>query len=174
MVVPGSLLVILALAFAMTLTPALAQDEGPEGVVNYTRLDATVACAGATPKEAMAGLKELGFVSVVNFRTAEEEGADIEGSQAAAAAAGLKYFHIPVRRPTPEDVETFLEVVADTGNQPVYIHCGSANRVGAMWYIKRVQQDGWDSARAMTEAESVGLRSEALKEFVIGFIEQGR
>ena len=53
---------------------------------------ATVACAGATPPEAMAALKQLGFISVVNFRTAEEQGADIEESQAAAAAAGMKYF----------------------------------------------------------------------------------
>jgi len=42
-----------------------------------------------------------------------------------------------------------------------------------MWYLKRIKQDGWDNARAMTEAESVGLRSEALKELVTGFIEQG-
>ena len=67
-------------------------------------------------------------------------------------------------------VETFLDTVADTSNQPVYIHCGSANRVGAMWYIKRVKQDGWDSARAMTEAEAIGLRSEALKEFAVGYV----
>ena len=174
MTVLGCLLTTLAIALSGTSTTIQAQDsEAPDGIVNYTRVDATVACAGATPKEAMAGLKGLGFVSVVNFRTAAEEGAGIEGSQAAAAAAGLKYFHIPFRRPTPEDVETFLEVVADTDNQPVYIHCASANRVGAMWYLKRIKQDGWDNARAMTEAESVGLRSEALKELVTGFIEQG-
>lgn len=173
-VVLGSVLSIVAIATAGPMTAARAQQEGPAGVVNYTRIDATVACAGATPPEAMAALKALGFVSVVNFRTAEEEGANIEESQAAAAAAGLKYFHIPFRRPTPEMAETFLEVVADTSNQPVYIHCASGNRVGAMWYLKRVKQDGWDSARAMTEAETIGLRNEALKELVIGFIEQGR
>ncbi len=68
--------------------------------------------------------------------------------------------------------ERLLEVIADTTNQPAYIHCGSANRVGAMWFIKRVKQDGWDAAQAMEEAEAIGLRSEALKEFARGYIAQ--
>ncbi|MDP6579044.1 MAG: sulfur transferase domain-containing protein [Vicinamibacterales bacterium] len=175
MTVLGCPLMTLAIALSGTSTTIRAQDsEAPEGIVNYTRVDATVACGGATPAAAMAGLKALGFVSVINFRSAEEEGADIEGSQAAAEAAGLKYIHIPFRAPSAEIVENFLSVIADTSNQPVYIHCASANRVGAMWFIKRVKQDGWDSARAMTEAETIGLRSERLKEFVTTYIAENR
>ena len=174
MVILGSMLALVAIAIAGPVTAVRAQEEAPAGVVNYTRIDATVACAGATPPEAMAGLKQLGFVSVINFRTAGEQDAQVEEGKAAAAAAGLKYFHVPFRTPTPEIAETFLEVVADTSNQPVYIHCGSANRVGAMWYIKRVKQDGWDSARAMTEAEAIGLLSAGLKEFATAYVEQSR
>ena len=174
MVILGSMLALVAIAIAGPVTAVRAQEEAPDGVVNYTRIDATVACAGATPPEAMAGLKQLGFVSVINFRTAGEQDAQVEEGKAAAAAAGLKYFHVPFRTPTPEIAETFLKVVADTSNQPVYIHCGSANRVGAMWYIKRVKQDGWDSARAMTEAEAIGLRSAGLKEFATAYVEQSR
>ena len=174
MVILGCMLALVAIGIAGPVTAVGAQEEAPDGVVNYTRIDATVACAGATPPEAMAGLKQLGFVSVINFRTAGEQDAQVEEGKAAAAAAGLKYFHVPFRTPTPEIAETFLEVVADTSNQPVYIHCGSANRVGAMWYIKRVKQDGWDSARAMTEAEAIGLRSAGLKEFATAYVEQSR
>ena len=149
-----------------------AQDEAPQGIRNYTRVDATVACGGATPPEALADLKRLGFTSVINFRTAQEEGAAIEASQNAANAAGLKYFHIPFRTPSAEIATEFLSVVEQPSNQPVYIHCASANRVGAMWFIKRVKQDGWDDARAMEEAEAIGLRSEALKEFARGYVSQ--
>ena len=151
---------------------ASAQDEAPQGVRNYTRVDATVACGGSTPPEAMVDLKQLGFTAVINFRTSQEEGVNIEASQTAAADAGLKYFHIPFRAPSPEVAEEFLGVVADPSNQPVYIHCGSANRVGAMWFIKRVKQDGWNDARAMQEAETIGLRSEALKEFARAYVAQ--
>ncbi len=92
-------LIAIALLCAGT-SGTLAQEEAPAGVVNYTRVDATVACGGATPPEAMADFKRLGFVSVINFRTAQEEGANIEASQAAATEAGLKYFHLPFRAPS--------------------------------------------------------------------------
>ena len=42
---------------ALSVAGLQAQDEAPDGVVNYTRVDATVACAGATPPEAMADLR---------------------------------------------------------------------------------------------------------------------
>ena len=126
----------IAVVIAALMVPVVVNtqqaEEGPSGVVNYTRVNTTVACAGATPPEAMAELKRRGFVSVINFRTAEERGATVEAGQAAAEEAGLKYFHLPFRSPSAEIAETFLETVSNAGNQPVYIHCGSANRVGAM------------------------------------------
>ena len=148
----------------------LQAEEGPEGVRNYTRVDATVACAGATPPEAMAVLRERGFNAVINFRTAGENGATVDAGRAAAEAAGLNYVHLPFRQPTPELVESFLSAVADPANQPVFIHCGSANRVGAMWLIKRVKQDNYSIDDAVAEAEAIGLRSPALKEFALGYL----
>jgi hypothetical protein len=41
-----------------------------------------------------------------------------------------------------------------------------------MWFIKRVKQDGWDQERAMAEAETIGLRSERLKEFATEYVAQ--
>ncbi len=163
-------LVAALLAFAVGPIALGAQDQAPEGVVNYTRIDATVACAGATPAEAMPAIKALGFASVINFRIAEEEGANIGASQTAATAAGLNYIHIPFRAPSDETTEAFLSAIADGANQPAYIHCASANRVGAMWFIKRVKQDGWAQDRAMAEAEGIGLRSERLKEFAVDYV----
>ena len=160
-----------------TLTVAgaeLGQNEaGPDGVVNYRRVDATVAGAGATPPEAMAELKMRGFAAIINFRTVGEQGASVDSGRSAAEAAGLKYFHIPFRQPTADVVETFLDTVADPSNQPTYIHCGSANRVGAMWLIKRVQLDGWSIDDATAEAELIGLRSEALKRFALEYVQDG-
>lgn len=156
-----------------TAAAAQAAEEAPDGVVNYTRLNATVACAGATPPEAMAELKDRGFAAVVNFRTAGERGATVDAGRAAAEAAGLKYFHLPFRQPSAEVAEAFLETVADPANQPVYIHCGSANRVGAMWLIKRVRLDGWAADEALAEAELIGLRSAALRQFALDYVQDG-
>ncbi len=152
---------------------ARGQDAGPEGVRNYTRVDATVACAGATPPEAMADLKELGFATVINFRTEGERGATVADGRASAEAAGLTYIHLPFREPSAEVTEAFLEAVADPANQPTYIHCGSANRVGAMWLIKRVVQDGYSVEDATAEAEAIGLSSAGLREFALDYVGAG-
>ena len=148
-------------------------EDAPEGVVNYTRVDATVACAGATPPKAMSEIKRRGFVSVINFRTVGERGAAVDTGRAAAESAGLKYYHLPFREPSAEVAQAFLSTVGDPSNQPVYIHCGSANRVGAMWLIKRVRLDGWSVDDATAEAELIGLRSAALKEFALEYVKDG-
>ena len=59
----------------------------------------------------MPALKQLGFASIINFRTAGEDGANIEASRMAATQAGLKYIHIPFRAPNPEVTEEFLEAL---------------------------------------------------------------
>jgi uncharacterized protein (TIGR01244 family) len=163
------------LALAATLTvPAVAQVQKAElaGVRNYSKVDATVGCAGATDPSAMKALKAEGYVSVINLRLPTEQGADIEGSRAAAQGAGLKYFHFPFNTATPDAsvVSTFLATVADKSNQPVFVHCGSANRVGGMWMIKRVLQDKWAVDKARTEAEAIGLREPAMIAFVTDYI----
>ncbi len=154
--------------------PALAQVTKSEmaGVRNYSRVDATVGCGGAVDPAAMTALRKEGYVSVINLRQATEAGADIEAGRAAAQAAGLKYLHMPfnVAAPDAKVVDGFLAAVADKSNQPVFIHCGSANRVGGMWMIKRVLQDGWAIERARTEAEAIGLSSAPLIAFATEYI----
>ena len=146
------------------------------GIRNFSRVDATVGCGGAVDPTAMAALRKDGFVSVINLRVATEAGADVDASRAAAQTAGLKYIHLPfnVAAPDSKVVDSFLSAVADKGNQPVFIHCGSANRVGGMWMVKRVLQDGWPLDRARTEAEAIGLNSPQMAAFATEYINTHR
>lgn len=141
------------------------------GATNVTRVDATVACGGATTPAAFAELKKLGFKSVVNLRREQEPGADIPAAKAAAAGAGLNYIHLPFdsANPDPKVADNFIIAVTDKANHPVYIHCASANRVGAMWLIKRVVVDGWDIDKATKEAEAIGLSNAGLKQFAVDY-----
>jgi uncharacterized protein (TIGR01244 family) len=167
---PYITLLIVSLAVTLAQTQAPAKYPLP-GATNTTRVDAVVACGGATGDEAFAPLKKDGFAAVINLRQASERGVDIPASREAAAAAGLTYLHIPVNGSAPEtsSVETFLSAVRDPANQPVYIHCASANRVGAMWLIKRVVVDGWEIPRATEEARAIGLTSEPLLRFAVDY-----
>ena len=141
------------------------------GVVNYTQIDATVACGGDTPPDAFPALAEQGFRAVVNLRLDGEPGVAEEAES--ADAAGLRYVHLPMTPSAPEfeAAEQFLEVIADPSNQPVYIHCASANRVGAVWAIKRVVHDGWSREAALDEGHAIGLRSAEMIDFVHRFLD---
>jgi uncharacterized protein (TIGR01244 family) len=154
--------------------PLMAQVQKQEipGIRNYSRVDATVGCGGAVDPAAMSVLKKEGYVSVINLRLANEEGANIEDGRAAAKAAGLKYIHLPFNAAMPDSkvVDSFLAAVADKSNQPVFIHCGSANRVGGVWMIKRALQDKWPLDRALTEAKAIGLNNPALQTFATDYI----
>jgi len=170
----SALVLFLQLAFA-TAQHAPAKTSLP-GATNVTRVDAVLMCGGVTTSEAYPALKKEGFVSVVNLRQADEAGAEIPASRAAAEAAGLRYIHIPVdaRAPETASVDSFLAAVTDKRNQPMYIHCASANRVGAMWMIKRLVVDGWDVARASDEAAAIGLTSAPLKQFALDYAAKRR
>ena len=164
-------LVLAVLISGGALLSAQQKMEKP-GITNYTKVDAVVACGGATETSALEGLKNDGFKAVINLRQASEPGANIPENSARAKALGLNYIHIPFNTQAPEQktVDDFLAAVANKANQPVYVHCGSANRVGAVWLVKRVLQDGWAVDKATEEAKLIGLRSAPLEEFAKKYI----
>jgi uncharacterized protein (TIGR01244 family) len=162
-----------AIAFGIGIIALAAQVTKPPvaGVTNFARVDATMACAGATTPEGIAAIKQLGYATVINLRQASETGANLDAEAEAARAAGLRYVHLPLNgtAPDPDVVAQFLQVVTDPANQPVLVHCSSGNRAAALWMIKRLVVDGWDEERATKEAEELGLTSPALKVFAIDY-----
>ena len=163
---------VLALFISVGVLLSAQQKMEKPGITNYTKVDAVVACGGATETSALEGLKNDGFKAVINLRQASEPGANIPENSARAKALGLNYIHIPFNTQAPEQktVDDFLAAVANKTNQPVYVHCGSANRVGAVWLVKRVLQDGWAMDKATEEAKLIGLRSAPLEEFAKKYI----
>jgi uncharacterized protein (TIGR01244 family) len=150
------------------------QSELPE-VRNFTRVDATIACAGQPSPNAMASIKEAGFKSIVNLRAASEDGANVEAETKAAEAAGIKYFWLPFVTASPDasKVDEFLKVVAETANQPILIHCASGGRVSMFWAIKRVMLDGWPVDKAMNELPDLSKNVSApLKAFALEYLKQ--
>lgn len=166
-----TLATVVAVALLGGLAHAQVTRPTVTGVRNFAKLDATIACAGATTTEGIAELKKLGYASIVNLRLASEPGADIAASKAAANGAGVHYIHIPfnIQSPDPGVADEFLKAVVDPRNQPVFVHCASGNRAAAMWMIKRLVVDGWDAERAATEAAALGLSSEPLKKFALDY-----
>ncbi len=161
-----------ALCLALTVPAAAQTKQDYPGVMNFTRVDATVACGGATEVATLDVLKKDGFKAVINLRMANEPGVNLEQNQARAKDLGLNYVHIPFSggSPDPKAVDTFLATIADKSNQPVFVHCASANRVGTMWLVKRVMQDNYSVEKATTEAKAIGLSNAGLEAFALQYI----
>ena len=141
------------------------------GVTNFAKLETTVACGGATTSEAVPELKKMGFASIINLRLPSEPGADIDKEAAAAKDVGINFYNIPFsgQTPDPKVADQFLATITAKNNEPAYIHCAAGNRAGAMWMIKRLVVDHWDTEKAFTEATALGLTSPALKQFAVDY-----
>ena len=151
------------------------------GIKNFSSLSDSsgfagplVGFGGATDPSAIPQLKEKGFKTIVSLRLSTEEGIDVEASRHAAQAAGMNYVHLPLDPPnaTPDDIGRLMDALGDRANQPVYIHCGSATRVAAVWMIGRVTEDGWEYDKAREEAEAIALKPNEAINFASSYLSE--
>lgn len=175
------LLLVAAVAALGALSAARTQQESArfdkiqqalkDDVPHILCVDERVATGGQPTEKAFAKLAANGYRTVLNLRTAAE-GVDLKHEQESVEKAGMRYVSIPVvsSAPKAEQVEDFIKAVKDPNNQPLLIHCGSANRVGAFWMIYRVIESGWPEDKATEEAMKVGLTSPVLKKFAHEYI----
>ena len=152
----------------------MAQQPAP-GIQNFLKIN-TEFCTGGQPTTAqLAELKAQGITTIINLRTVGENGFDAAAEEAEIKKLGMKYFHIPCRirqaRRTSRRMSS-SKLTDDAKNRPVFIHCGSANRVGAFFMIRRVLRDGMTFDAAKAEAQKIGLRSAPLEEFAKQYIEK--
>jgi uncharacterized protein (TIGR01244 family) len=165
--------VALAMAALVVATVSAQQvtKKNIPGISTYAEVETTIACGGSTSPEAIREIKKMGFKSVVNLRLTNEAGAQVEAEGAAVTAAGMKYIHLPfsIQSPAPDLIDNFIAAVTGPGNQPAYVHCAAGGRAAALWMIKRVVADGWDEARALEEANALGL-NDRLRPFALNYL----
>ena len=77
--------------------------------------------------------------------------------------------HSTSRGPTRNWSENFMAAVAGPANTPAYVHCAAGGRAAALWMIKRVKADGWTEARALEEANALGL-NDRLRPFALDYL----
>ena len=167
-----SILAIVAIGVSIAAGQSQVKKESVPGITNFSKVESTVACAGAITPASVAEIKKMGFASIINLREATAPGADIEAEAAAAKAAKITYFHVPFNGGKPETaaVDQFLKAITTPGAEPAFIHCSGGNRAASMWFIKRAVVDKWDTNRAMAEATDLGFASQPLKNFAMDYV----
>ena len=108
-----------------------------------------------------------GVRTVINIRHDKEiTGFDEE---AVVKGHGMNYVHLPWNGVDELTDEIFAQTreLLNTAERPILLHCGSANRVGAVWIPWRVLDGGLSFDEALAEAKVVGLKT-------AGFIDRAR
>lgn len=119
-----------------------------------------------------ADLAGLGIKTVIDL---QQDGPSEEAGL--VERAGMRFHRIPMTTsvaPTPAQIATFLEIVNNPENQPVYVHCaGGRHRTGVMTAIYRMSNEQWTSDRAFKEMKDYNFGADFLhpefKRFVFGF-----
>jgi len=157
----ASALVVIAVGAPALAGPAKAPfgDKVDRLITSYDRASPYIGTAGLLKAGGVAEAKRLGFVAILDLLGPDEAGG-VAAERAAAKAAGLRFFHIPVttRAPTWDQVRAFAPLIEDRANYPILVHCETANRVGAMWAMYRVMR-GVDAQVAIEEGRAIGLTS---------------
>lgn len=115
--------------------------------------------AAGQPNE--AGLKELadsGYAAVIDLRTdGEERGLD---EQTVVEGLGMEYVSLPIAGQDGINFDTAetLDRILARYDQPVLIHCGSGDRVGALLAL-REKRNGADDEAALQFGRQAGMTS---------------
>ena len=120
------------------------------GIDNFGRISETYYRGSQPDGRDYTDLAALGVKTVIDL---QRDGQLIE--RELVESAGMNFFRIPMttrKAPTSAELATFLQLVNDPANQPVYVHCaGGRHRTGVMTAVYRMTHDGWNSERAFKE-----------------------
>lgn len=167
----------LALAASLGVSCAANKpDAQPQARAEIGRIE--TANVGEIPKLSLAGdvylsgqpssadlgvLKAAGVRSVMNLRHSNEPIGFDEGAR--VSELGMEYLHEPFAGSSELNDGVFdrCRALLESAPRPLLVHCGSANRVGAVWIPWRVLDGGVPLEQAVAEAKQIGLRSPELE-----------
>ncbi len=127
--------------------------------------------AGQFSKADVQEIQSRQIKRVISLRTAGEVDWDEKG---AVEAAGMEFFAIPFKSPDSLTDGVFQQVRDALGSnqQKTLLHCGSGSRVGGVWLVYRVLDEGVALSKALAEAKEIGLNSEAYEAKAIDYIQR--
>jgi uncharacterized protein (TIGR01244 family) len=137
------------------VTPPIELPDGHEAAPG-------VMVAGQLAPSDIVAARELGYHTIVNLRPKDEDGF-LENEASLVEDAGLRYVHIPVHKPSEDDVPhgvtkakaaKLAEALSAEGALPAIVHCSSANRATALMVLRAVSE-----GRAPEEALEIADRT---------------
>ena len=158
---------------AEAVAPASLQAASIGSIPNLTRFG-DVYFAGQPSPADLELAKDAGITTVISLRHPAELGGFDEAG--AVQALDMDYESVPWNGPAELTDAVFDSVRALLAgvDSPTLLHCGSANRVGAVWLPYRVLDHGADLEEAVAEAKRIGMRTPGYEEAARDYIARNR
>ena len=140
---------VLLLAMSYVLSVASAQQSA---ITNFGKVNDNYFRGAQPTRSQLATLKAMGVKTIIDLRRDANP-----NERQWAKEQGLKYFNLPLKshqHATEEQTKSFLRLVDDSANLPVFVHCrGGKHRTGAMTAVYRITHDGWTAEQAFEEMQ---------------------
>ena len=126
-----------------------------QSIHNFYQVDNHVYRGAQPDEEGFQYLAKIGVKTVVDLRASDGRSRE---ERKLVAAAGMNYVQVPMTGltpPTEDEITNVLRILEDSSTGPVFVHCKrGADRTGTVIAAYRIDHDGWDNARALSEAMS--------------------
>lgn len=161
-VLPSGLLVLSMLAFGACAPDTTTQEAAPaESLASLVPYGAEpwpgIITAGQPSKQDFETLRDQGLQTVINLRAPSERGTRDEPEW--MKELGLTYVSIPVEsaESLDEEVARELDRALENAARPVLVHCGSSNRVGAVFALRAFHVEGMSAEDSLDVGRSAGV-----------------
>ena len=126
-------------------------------IKNFQQVEPNVYSAGQPTEDQIKQLAESGVKVMINLRPESELSFD---EQALVVSLGMEYVSIPVAGAegvSPENANRLASALEAVEGKPTVVHCGSANRVGALVALDEALNHGASVDDAIAKGKDWGL-----------------
>jgi len=142
------------------------------GIPNFHQVDDHVYRGAQPSARDFQSLAHLGVKTVLDLRDGQGH---VRGEEKLVKGAGMRYVSLPMNgldAPTELQMAHALEVLLDSGNGPIFVHCRrGADRTGTVVACYRIAHDRWPNQKALDEARSFGMSwlEHGMRNYVLRF-----
>ncbi|GAB4234527.1 MAG: protein tyrosine phosphatase family protein [Elainellaceae cyanobacterium] len=142
-------------------------------IYHFLPISETIATAGQPTADQFAAIQRAGYQVVVNLALESSTNA-LPNEQELVEAQGMRYVHIPViwEDPTFADFDRFSEVMQDTQDQKVFVHCAANMRVSAFMYLYRRLHQDISHEQAVQDLQQIWQPNPTWQQFIDQVLQQ--
>ena len=149
-------------------------DARADHIVNFLRIDETLATSGQPSVDELAALARDGTEVVINLALHDDPRYSLPDEAGAVAALGMTYVHIPVKFDAPKESELFefFDAMERHRGRKCLVHCAANKRVTAFLGLYRTIREGWDTERAFEPMRAIWEPNAAWAPFIAAMLEK--